>query len=158
MNRLFTSRALGAAVSATALGGIAHAETIRVGNNKNVQQIRQFENLSVKSVIQETPNVKRVVFHLPDKSIPLGFSAISAVMLKADRPEGLEKATMKPYNPVFHSTPGEFSVCVKKYPNSKMGTVVHALAPGDQLAVKFGWQQFDYQPNKFGKIGMIAGG
>ena len=127
-------------------GGTAHAE-----------QIRKFTDLEVKAVKQETPDVRRVTFALPDASAPLGFSPISAVMLKANIP-GQDKPLMKPYNPVFHTTPGEFSVCVKKYANAKMGTAVHALSPGDRMAVKFGWQQFPYQANTFAKIGCIAGG
>lgn len=123
----------------------------------HTEQIRKFTKLEVIKATQETADVKRVTFRLPDGSATLGFSPISAVMIKANI-EGSEKPVMKPYNPVFHSTPGEFSVCVKRYPEGKMGTAVHALSPGDHIDVKFGWQQFDYTPNKFSNIGCIAGG
>ena len=79
---MFASRsaryAFGAATvsgSISMFGGTAHAE-----------QIRKFTDLEVKAVNQETPDVRRVTFKLPDSSAPLGFSPISAVMLKANIP------------------------------------------------------------------------
>ena len=120
-------------------------------------QIREFTSLKVKAVNQETPNVKRVTFELPDRADKIGFQAISAVMLQAD--VGAAKPMAKPYNPVLNGTPGEFSVCVKRYgETARMGSAVHALQEGDSLDVKFGWRQFAYKANKYEKVGCIAGG
>lgn len=120
-------------------------------------QIPEFTKLTVKKVVQETPDVKCITFALPDRSRCMGIEAISTVMVKA-QVAGEAQPIMKPYNPFAHC-PGEFSLCVKKYgDNAKMGGAIHGLNVGDSIEVKFGWQQFPYKANQFKEISCIAGG
>lgn len=46
---------------------------------------------------------------------------------------------------------------VKKYPNGKASGHMHSLQPGQTLSVK-PINEFDYKPNKFSELTLIAGG
>lgn len=142
------------------IGGYALYTTSGRTNTVNTAasstQIKDFTKLKVKSTVQETHNVKRVTFELPDLDRPLAAPAISAVMVKK---EGEGKPIMKPYNPINQLGNGEFSLCVKKYSCcAKMGGYIHDLEEGDMVEVKYGWRQFQYQANQYKNVACIAGG
>ncbi|KAJ3342536.1 hypothetical protein HDU93_001922 [Gonapodya sp. JEL0774] len=68
-----------------------------------------------------------------------------------------QKYLMRPYTPTDEGLV-YFSLVVKKYQGGPMSTHIHSLRPGDTLDMKGPIKKFDYQPNRWSQIGMIAGG
>lgn len=81
----------------------------------------------------------------------------SAVVVRA--PIGEDgKPVVRPYTPLAGDDKGHFDLLVKKYEAGKMSKHIHELKLGESLEVKGPIAKIPYQPNKWKKIGMIAGG
>lgn len=101
------------------------------------------------------------VFELPDGLVS-GMQVASAVLIKGAG-EGVKdkdgKDVIRPYTPVSSpDTPGHIDFLIKRYENGAMTKHIHSLKPGDALAIKGPIDKFQYKPNTFEQIGMIAGG
>lgn len=101
------------------------------------------------------------MFELPD-NLPPGMRVASAVVVKAAG-EGLKdkdgKEVIRPYTPVTTpETPGHIDFLIKKYENGNMTKHIHGMKPGDKLGIKGPIDKFEYKPNTFESIAMIAGG
>ncbi|KAH8919954.1 ferredoxin reductase-like protein [Atractiella rhizophila] len=69
------------------------------------------------------------------------------------------KPIVRPYTPI---TAPYFSdrieLMIKRYDQGKVSKHIHNLRPGETLKMKGHFPKFPYEPNKFTKIAMIAGG
>jgi cytochrome-b5 reductase len=106
----------------------------------------------------ETHDTRRFIFALSNPegkaNLPIG----SCVLVKYTDPSD-GKDVIRPYTPVTNSThKGVFELMIKRYPKSKMGHHIHTMRPGEDLLVKGPIVKFDYKPNKFDHVAMIAGG
>lgn len=54
--------------------------------------------------------------------------------------------------------PGHLDLLVKRYPNGKSSTHLHSLAPGDRLFFVAAIKGYQWQPNSYRHIILIAGG
>lgn len=71
------------------------------------------------------------------------------------------KSVTRNYNPlsVERGYFGQsFTLLVKKYPGSKMGTALHALKPGDTVEAKGPNIQWAWSKGKYSEYGFVAGG
>jgi len=97
----------------------------------------------------------------PDCGCPKGPNGCCACC-KCDAPCGCPKSgggnEVRMYNPISLEEDGTFTLLVKKYPNSKMGTHIHNLKVGDSLEVKGPNQQFALPLGKHGHFILLAGG
>jgi cytochrome-b5 reductase len=57
----------------------------------------------------------------------------------------------------FADQPGYVTFMVKKYPNGKGSGKMHSLKPGDSMLFK-PLHEFDYKPNEYSAMTLIAGG
>jgi len=70
-----------------------------------------------------------------------------------------EEVVSRNYTPITPpSTKGHFDLLIKVYEKGKISKHIHNLKIGDTVEVKGPTGLFDYKPNKWSKIGMIAGG
>lgn len=125
----------------------------------------EWRNFKLEKVIPYNHNTSTFVFELP-KGTDSGLHVASALLTKSVASEGemacrddKGKPVMRPYTPV---TPPEqkdtLHLLVKNYPNGKMTNHIFSLKPGDQLAMKGPIPKWNYKPNEFKVVGMIAGG
>ncbi|PKI84543.1 cytochrome-b5 reductase [Malassezia vespertilionis] len=101
------------------------------------------------------------VFELPDNKRS-GVFVASAILVRGaeDEPkDGKGNPVFRPYTPISApETKGIMELLIKHYPNGKMTEYLKTLKPGDQLRVKGPLPKFEYKPNEFDHIGLIAGG
>jgi len=64
----------------------------------------------------------------------------------------------RPYNPVSAESGSDIQICVKRYPDSKMGTKLHNLKVGETVEVRGPNKQWSYESGKYTHIAMVAGG
>jgi len=78
------------------------------------------------------------------------------VLLRTPSPEG---PAVRPYNPIVIPSSGVITLLVKRYgQDAKMGSAVHALAPGDEIDMKGPNRQWQYPKGKYEHYGFVAGG
>ncbi|CAK7201343.1 NADH-cytochrome b5 reductase [Sporothrix eucalyptigena] len=117
-----------------------------------------FVPLTVESVKTLNHNTKLVRFKLPEEDQVSGMHTASALLTKF-KPEGAEKAIIRPYTPVSDDdTKGHMELLVKRYEGGKMSSHIHSLAPGDKLDVKGPIVKYPWSPNKHEEIALVAGG
>lgn len=77
-----------------------------------------------------------VTFALSDETKPLGLSTCACI-LAMYREEGLPDPIVRPYTPVStNAMIGKFQLCVKVYPEGKMGNYMAAMPIGSELNFK----------------------
>ncbi|ERS99239.1 hypothetical protein HMPREF1624_04437 [Sporothrix schenckii ATCC 58251] len=117
-----------------------------------------FVPLTVESVDVVNHNTKLVRFKLPEPDQIAGMHAASALLTKF-KPEGAEKAIIRPYTAVSDAdAQGHLDLLVKRYEGGKMSPHIHSLAPGDTLDFKGPIVKYKWAPNKHEQIGLVAGG
>lgn len=117
-----------------------------------------FVPLTVESVNELNHNTKLVRFKLPESDQISGIHAASALLTKF-KPEGAEKAVIRPYTAVSDSDEqGHLDLLVKRYEGGAMSTHIHSLAPGDSLDFKGPIVKYKWSPNKHEQIALVAGG
>lgn len=119
----------------------------------------EWQNYRLLSSKYETHDTRRFFFALPNPKEPANLPLGSCILVKYhDNQEG--KDIIRPYTPINNNTNniGTTELLIKRYPKSKMGHHIHTLRPGEELQMKGPIVKFDYKPNKFKHIGMIAGG
>ncbi|GAA6064251.1 hypothetical protein JCM10212_006003 [Sporobolomyces blumeae] len=122
----------------------------------------EFRSFKLADVIPYNHNSSRFVFDLPDGT-DSGLHVASALVVKAAKDgEALGKngkPVVRPYTPVTApNTEGKLELLIKHYPGGVMTEHIFALKKGDDLQFKGPIPKFDYKPNEFESIGMIAGG
>jgi cytochrome-b5 reductase len=66
--------------------------------------------------------------------------------------------SLSPYTPVSPEGLGHFDLMIKKYPTGIASSFIHALKPGQTLEFKGPIMKFQYKPNDWPEILMLAGG
>jgi cytochrome-b5 reductase len=116
----------------------------------------EFIDLKLAKVEQLTPNVKKFTFQLPSNNHELGLSAASLVMAKI---KAGDKDVVRPYTPVSEKhAKGYFDLIIKIYPEGKFGQAINSLSVGESVQFKGPMQKFEYKPNMWKHVGMVAGG
>ncbi|KAM5375380.1 hypothetical protein ACJZ2D_005941 [Fusarium nematophilum] len=141
---------IGAGILAKLLFGNATAES-----NAPIKVFKggpAFVSLPLESSELVNHNTKRLRFKLPQET------AITA-LLTLSWPEGRWLPVPRPYTPVSASDePGYLELLVKKYPDGKASGHLHSLNPGDKLLFAAALRGFNWKPNSYSHITLIAGG
>ena len=118
----------------------------------NPSTFRKFKLLNVTTV---NHNTKILRFEIPnEKSIELPIGRHISVRADID---GMK--VMRAYTPTSRpDKKGFFDLLVKSYEFGKMSTYLHGLKIGDELEVRGPIGRFQYHPNKYSRIGLLAGG
>jgi cytochrome-b5 reductase len=117
----------------------------------------EFRSFPLINVYDESADTKVFRFALPEGDQELGMTLSSCIVLRFVNKDG--KEITRPYTPIsrLHQR-GYFELLVKNYKGSQMGSHLHKMRVGDTIEVKGPYVKFDYKPNMFKHIGMIAGG
>ncbi|PNS14574.1 NADH-cytochrome b5 reductase 2 [Sphaceloma murrayae] len=115
-----------------------------------------FTTLVLEDATMINHNVKHLRFKLPEGDTNSGIQTITS-LLTQHKPDGAWIPVLRPYTPIDADEPGHISFLVKRYPNGKGSGHMHALKPGDELKVK-PIHEFDYKPNQFTHVTILAGG
>ncbi|KAM5355083.1 hypothetical protein ACJ41O_001729 [Fusarium nematophilum] len=84
---------------------------------------------------------------------------LETALLTLSWPEGRWLPVPRPYTPVSASDePGYLELLVKKYPDGKASGHLHSLNPGDKLLFAAALRGFNWKPNSYSHITLIAGG
>lgn len=116
----------------------------------------EFRPFRVRSVETLTHNTKRITFALdsPDQSLGL---PVASLLLARAKIGG--KTVVRPYTPTnLNEDRGYLELVVKGYANGKMSKHLVELQPGDELEMKGPIMKLPLTPNKYKKLGLIAGG
>ncbi|KAF9970047.1 NADH-cytochrome b5 reductase [Actinomortierella ambigua] len=117
---------------------------------------KEFVDFKLRKVEKLTHNTSRFIFDL-EKDQKLGLDTASCVVTKFTGPDG--KPVIRPYTPTSDAdVTGEFDLVVKRYEGGPMSSHIHAMQPGDVLAVKGPISKYPLERNKHEKLGLIAGG
>ncbi|WFD01527.1 cytochrome-b5 reductase [Malassezia obtusa] len=122
---------------------------------------QEFRPLKLKEVKPYNHDSSVYVFELPDNKLSgLFVASCLAVRGANDEPKDDKgKPVIRPYTPICPpDTRGEIDLLIKHYPEGKMTQYLKTLKPGDELLFKGPNPKFEYKPNQFEQIGMIAGG
>ncbi|KAJ3417126.1 hypothetical protein HDV05_006985 [Chytridiales sp. JEL 0842] len=124
----------------------------------------EFKPFVLDEIIPLTHNTSTFRFKLPESTTELGLptaSCIVAKYVKGQKPDGKPDVIIRPYTPAedpAEGYTGHFDLIVKKYPNGPMSSHIFSLKKGDSLLMKGPIPKYQYESNKDGHIGMIAGG
>lgn len=155
----FTLAALGlASVSAfSAYSSSSSAAQCEGGDEKKVAlSPKEFRSFTVRKVDDVTHNTKRIVFDLPSADHEMGLTVASCLLAKANV-NG--KNVLRPYTPTnINSEKGFLELVVKGYPTGLLSKHIVELKEGDVLEMKGPFLKFEYKPNMYKQIGLIAGG
>eukprot|EP01059_Diplonema_ambulator_P011383 TRINITY_DN21333_c0_g1_i1.p1 TRINITY_DN21333_c0_g1~~TRINITY_DN21333_c0_g1_i1.p1 ORF type:complete len:217 (+),score=59.81 TRINITY_DN21333_c0_g1_i1:350-1000(+) len=87
----------------------------------------------------------------------MGMEVAGYILLRFRDTDG--KYVVRPYTPITMDWEfGHFDLCVKKYPDGKMGQHLANMAVGERIEVQGPFPKLEIQPNDYAKIGLIAGG
>ncbi|TYZ58864.1 hypothetical protein PybrP1_000500 [[Pythium] brassicae (nom. inval.)] len=126
------------------------------GEKKVALSPSEFRAFRVRSVESVTHNTKRLVFDLPGEDYEMGIVTASLLVAKATV-DG--KTVVRPYTPTnINSEKGFLELVVKGYPSGLLSKHIVELQEGDVLEMKGPFVKFEYKPNMYKRIGMIAGG
>ncbi|CCD24043.1 cytochrome-b5 reductase NDAI_0C03830 [Naumovozyma dairenensis CBS 421] len=115
-----------------------------------------WEEVTLYKVQKEAHNVKRFIFKLPE-DMTLGLPLCGNILTKFVTEKGYN--VVRPYTPIsdIHAK-GSFELCIKRYPDGKMGTHMHSLKPGDKLSIKGPIKKWPWKPNQFKEITLLGAG
>ncbi|PHH87984.1 hypothetical protein CDD83_8146 [Cordyceps sp. RAO-2017] len=117
-----------------------------------------FVSLPLESSEAVSHDTKRLRFRLPRKDAVSGFWLTSAVLTMA-WPQGRWLPVARPYTPISAADESGFlDLLVKRYPNGKQSTHLHSLQPGQTLLFAAAIRSYQWQPNSFPHVTLIAGG
>ncbi|TKX18853.1 NADH-cytochrome b5 reductase-like protein 2 [Elsinoe australis] len=115
-----------------------------------------FTKLVLEEAEMVNHNVKYLRFKLPEGDQRSGIKTITS-LLTNHKPDVAWIPVFRPYTPIDADEPGHISFLVKQYPTGKGSSHMHSLKPGDELKVK-PIHEFDYKPNQFSHVTILAGG
>ncbi|KAK7743590.1 NADH-cytochrome b5 reductase [Cytospora paraplurivora] len=117
-----------------------------------------FVSLKLDNVETVNNNTKKFRFKLPEDDMVSGLEVTSALLTKF-KPEGAEKAVLRPYTPISdEDAKGYLELIVKKYENGPMSSHLHDLVPGQRLEFKGPLPKYPWTANKHEHVALIAGG
>lgn len=132
-------------------------ETQAWGGSKEAFSKEKFQSYKLLEVRQESHDVKYFKFSLDSPKTSLNLPVASCITLRYTASNGEE--VMRPYTPLdLADDKGSFELLIKCYPNSKMGSHLFSLKPGDSIEAKGPWPTLAIAPSQYNRIGMIAGG
>lgn len=144
--------------------GMSHTQAVRKANPTAKKEVdcaldpKQFVPYPLKEVHDINHNTKRFTFELPLIDRPLGLPVASCIITRIKKPSG-DGYIIRPYTPTSTNEDiGEFDLVVKHYPGGPMSEHIFGMKKGDMLEVKGPIVKLKYEPNKYEKIGMVAGG
>ncbi|KAF4459337.1 oxidoreductase NAD-binding domain-containing [Fusarium albosuccineum] len=147
---------IGAGILAKLLFGNASAESN--APTKVFKGGPAFVSLPLESSELVNHNTKRLRFKLPQETAISGLPLTSA-LLTVSWPQGGWLPVPRPYTPVSASDePGYLELLVKKYPNGRASGHLHSLNPGDKLLFAAAIRGYNWKPNSYKHITLIAGG
>jgi len=114
----------------------------------------EFRPLKVKAIEQYNHNTKVYRFALDSEDADLNMPITSYVLAKAHIGD---KDVVRPYTP-YADKKGELTLLVKTYPNGTMSKHFDELRVGDSLELRGPMPKFNYEPNMFDSVTLIAGG
>jgi cytochrome-b5 reductase len=131
-----------------------------------------FRSFKLSDIKKYNHNTNIFTFSFDDPKAKFNGKTASCVVFKADI-DG--KEVIRPYTPISRpNTIGQLQFVIKNYPQGTMSKHVHGLKKGDTLEIKGPSKRQDffeffrifyhlvpkypYEPNKFEKLGLIAGG
>jgi len=122
----------------------------------------EFRSFKLSKVIPYNHNSSRFVFDLPEGT-DSGLNVASALVVKAAKEgEALGKngkPVVRPYTPTTApNVEGKLELLIKHYPGGAMTDHIFNLKTGEELQFKGPIPKFDYKPNQFESIALIAGG
>mmetsp|Transcript_20200 Transcript_20200/g.42319 ORF Transcript_20200/g.42319 Transcript_20200/m.42319 type:complete len:307 (-) Transcript_20200:58-978(-) len=147
--------AAAAALCSTSLpSSQAEAESPNVAISK-----KDFTPLTVSSNVVVGKNVHKVTLDFPNSTDTLGMTTAGMLMVQGEKRDG-SGVVARPYTPVSRNdTVGKLELIVKDYPGvGNVSSHICASKPGDKLGVKGCFTKIKVEPNKWKRVGMLAGG
>jgi len=119
----------------------------------------EFTSLKVSSNVSVGLNVRKITLDFPNATDVLGMKTAGMLMVKGDKRDGSGQIA-RPYTPVSRNdTVGKLELVVKDYPGvGNVSTYLCAVPVGTEVDVKGCYTKIAVEPNKWKKIGLIAGG
>ncbi|KAL6235359.1 hypothetical protein BDW75DRAFT_144198 [Aspergillus navahoensis] len=150
---------MGAYTASTYLTKTAFAESPSSEPHKVFGRGPAFKYLRLHSAESVNHNTKRLRFELPGGESSISGLGLTSALLTFSKPEGSWLPVVRPYTPVSKlDEPGFIDLLVKQYPNGKASTHLHSLNPGDGLFILASIPGFNWTPNKYSHVYLIAGG
>ncbi|PNY25364.1 NADH-cytochrome b5 reductase [Tolypocladium capitatum] len=116
-----------------------------------------FFSLPLESAEAVNHNTKRLRFRLDENAVT-GLPLTSS-LLTMSWPGGRWLPVVRPYTPVSGADePGYVDFLIKRYPDGKSSTHLHALGPGDSLFFLAALKGPQWTPNRHRHVTLIAGG
>lgn len=167
IGRIPTGRFLAAASISTGVGmGICtnpastSSESLSVNTSANVAVSKmKFTPLKVSKNEVVGRNVHKITLDFPNDTDVLGMTTAGMLMVQGKKRDGSD-VLARPYTPVSRNdTVGKLELVVKDYPDvGNVSSHICNATVGSTLAVKGCFTKIHVLPNKWNKVGMIAGG
>ena len=119
---------------------------------------KEFTALKVKRNVKLSPNVHKVTVALPTPTDTLGMTVAGMLMVEGPKRDG-SGVVARPYTPVTRDdVTGYMQLVVKDYDEGNVSSHICSRNPGDELKVKGCFTKIKVEANKWGQVGMVAGG
>lgn len=118
----------------------------------------EFRGFRVVSSEPVSRNTRLIRLELPSSNHVAGLTVASCIVVRAEI-DG--KVVQRPYTPISLKTQrGHMDLLIKSYPppGGIMSRHLHGVRPGGEIEVKGPFKKFDYEANRWKRVGMIAGG
>jgi len=163
ISRVHTTRLLAAASLSTASGfglsTVTSTEAATATNNNIAISKTKFTPLTVSKNEIVGQNVHKITLDFPNDTDVLGMKTAGMLMVEGEKRDG-SGVIARPYTPVSRNdTIGRLEVVVKDYPTvGNVSSHICKAEVGSTLSVKGCFTKIAVEPNKWKKVGMIAGG
>ncbi|CCD24044.1 cytochrome b5 reductase family protein NDAI_0C03840 [Naumovozyma dairenensis CBS 421] len=149
--------AIGAVAVAISAYYLARKRGSLIGPEVVLKGDGQWVDIPLYKIEKESHDVDRLIFKLPKEDAVLGLPLCGAVFAKYVTEKG--NNVVRPYTPIsdIHAK-GFFELCIKKYPGGKMSGRMHSLKPGDTMTFKGPIKKWQWEPNSFEEITLLAAG
>ena len=140
----------------------AHAEPLSSDTQNTLTKMSWsgFTPLTLQSSVMVNHNVKKLTFALPTPQTITGNAPITSLLSK-HTPADSWIPVIRPYTPISSGSDladaGTVTFLIKKYPGGKGSGKMHSLVPGDTISFRQ-LHEFDYTPNTYPSMLLIAGG
>jgi len=164
--RLMTAASVSTAAAA-GLAGLSYtaptsscAATVEASTNNVAISKSKFTQLLVSKNEVVGSNVHKITLDFPNKTDVLGMTTAGMLMVEGAKRDGSDGLVARPYTPVSRNDKvGALELIVKNYPDvGNVSTYICNATVGSTLGVKGCFTKIEVKPNKWNKIGMIAGG
>mmetsp|Transcript_7421 Transcript_7421/g.10961 ORF Transcript_7421/g.10961 Transcript_7421/m.10961 type:complete len:437 (-) Transcript_7421:1458-2768(-) len=117
-------------------------------------EYKAFELAAVQQVCSHTKLFK---FRLPSSSSKLPLKPGEHIQVKGFTEDDPNTPVERKYTPI-HLRDGYFDLLIKKYQNGPVSSFFHRLKPGDKIQARGPHGLWQYSPNKYDNIIMLAAG